>query len=455
MSEPHDPSQDQEPSGTASRRTFLARTGAAAGGLLLAGAGPAAAAAPAVHTGPRKKTLEEVIHEGAAQQQYPPVVRSDVTTYTQSSVRLNLLKQGVAAMRLRPAVDRRSWDYQAKIHDIWCDNPPQPDKYVHYSWRFLVWHRAYLYFNEQILQQAAGSTGFAIPYWNWTDNLKLPAQYYGTSNPLNDPTRVMGPNDSLDPRQTAISGLLALTDFPPFGGTVGAAGGVETGPHNYVHRSVGGDMGDFATAGLDPIFWAHHCNVDRVWWLWLNQGGGRSNPVDPAWLTQSYPFIDTQGNQFTIPFSVAAGLPVSYNPPPRVVAISSTPGTLSGPKTVRAMIDPLVSQSVASRMASATPPPVLHVSGVTVPPQPVTVNVFADQPEAGAGTSTAERGFVGSFTLIPSGHQHDVDLRVPLHQHVPDLLQAMAAPSAREGVSFTLVPVGATGVTYQGLELEI
>ncbi|WP_184549365.1 tyrosinase family protein [Mucilaginibacter sp. FT3.2] len=58
-------------------------------------------------------------------------------------------------------------------------------------------------------------------------------------------------------------------------------------PHNDVHISVGGpnrtvtapvtdangDMGENDTAGLDPIFYFHHCNVDRVFWIWQKQNG--------------------------------------------------------------------------------------------------------------------------------------------------------------------------------------
>jgi len=55
-------------------------------------------------------------------------------------------------------------------------------------------------------------------------------------------------------------------------------------PHNSIHLAVGGfeikgydaskvegangDMGENNTAGLDPIFYFHHCNVDRMFWLW-------------------------------------------------------------------------------------------------------------------------------------------------------------------------------------------
>ena len=55
-------------------------------------------------------------------------------------------------------------------------------------------------------------------------------------------------------------------------------------PHNDIHLAVGGfdmggshsgiiegsngDMGANETAGFDPIFFFHHCNVDRVFWIW-------------------------------------------------------------------------------------------------------------------------------------------------------------------------------------------
>jgi tyrosinase len=64
-------------------------------------------------------------------------------------------------------------------------------------------------------------------------------------------------------------------------------------PHNDLHLAVGGfdskpidpnpadsrfeagliaeangDMGENNTAGLDPIFFFHHCNIDRMFWLW-------------------------------------------------------------------------------------------------------------------------------------------------------------------------------------------
>jgi tyrosinase len=61
-------------------------------------------------------------------------------------------------------------------------------------------------------------------------------------------------------------------------------------PHNYMHLAVGGfdypgqgdisalagangDMGENDTAGLDPIFFFHHCFIDYVFWIWQQRHG--------------------------------------------------------------------------------------------------------------------------------------------------------------------------------------
>ncbi|MFD2884266.1 tyrosinase family protein [Pseudomonas lini] len=37
--------------------------------------------------------------------------------------------------------------------------------------------------------------------------------------------------------------------------------------HNNVHVWVGGDMG-LSSSPNDPVFFLHHCNVDRLWAAW-------------------------------------------------------------------------------------------------------------------------------------------------------------------------------------------
>ncbi len=453
------PQNDQDQGSIPSRRQFLAGTGALTAGLLAARAAPAAAAV----ADPEGELGAPAFLRSAPDAQQA-VTRFDVTTFTEGSQQLTRLRAGVQAMKSRPASDPTSWQYQANIHNIFCNNPPQGMQVVHYSWRFLPWHRAYLYYFEKILRAASGDPTLSLPYWNWSTNLRLPAQYWGAGNPLFDPTRVMTPTQELDPRRTAINNLLGLSSFSLFGGTPGGAGSVEVGPHNYVHGAVGGNMGQFSTAALDPIFWAHHSNVDRVWYLW-NQLG-RTNPTDPAWLNISYPFydIDRRAN-VNVSFAQAAALPVRYAPPPpQVVAVSDPQGTraLTGPETTPAV--QLPASALESLMGPAQGAAALRVVGVQVPDQPVTVHVFTDRAAANRGTPTTDPAFAGAFTLIPTGPDHaqhgPVDVHVALGQ---GFRQALANKAADPGASvrFTLVPVAARenttvgNLSYDRLELHV
>jgi len=82
-------------------------------------------------------------------------------------------------------------------------------------------------------------------------------------------------------------------------------------PHNSIHLAVGGfdvpgqfnvspieganaDMGENDTAALDPIFYFHHCFVDRMFWLWQKRHGC-TNHLE---IMEHYPgtnSIDSQG----------------------------------------------------------------------------------------------------------------------------------------------------------------
>ncbi|KAK7908451.1 hypothetical protein PG985_015754 [Apiospora marii] len=44
------------------------------------------------------------------------------------------------------------------------------------------------------------------------------------------------------------------------------------GLHQYGHFAVSGDpSGDFYNSPNEPLFWVHHGQVDRLWWIWQNQ----------------------------------------------------------------------------------------------------------------------------------------------------------------------------------------
>jgi tyrosinase len=84
-------------------------------------------------------------------------------------------------------------------------------------------------------------------------------------------------------------------------------------PHNSIHLAVGGcdlptydrspipgangDMGENDTAGLDPIFYFHHCNIDRIFWLWQKKHGF----TDHLEIFPEYPGTNTVDNQGPTP----------------------------------------------------------------------------------------------------------------------------------------------------------
>jgi tyrosinase len=243
--------------------------------------------------------------------------------------------KAVAEMKTRPITDPTSWRYQAAIHDYKpADDPyaqpgqPMPPAAAqksfwkqcqHSSWFFLPWHRMYLGCFEQIVTAAVvklgGPSDWALPYWNYSDAnnhnaLVLPPAFRaaktpdGRDNPLfiqaRDPDINAG--QPMDPHSVAL-GCLRDSVFtgvytgahPGFGGpkTVfnhdkGSPGGLEMTPHGDVHMAVGGQAGGwmsaFDTAALDPIFWLHHANIDRLWEVWRGRTPANVNPTDPAWL---------------------------------------------------------------------------------------------------------------------------------------------------------------------------
>jgi len=257
-------------------------------------------------------------------------------------------------MRRLPLDDPKSWRYQAAIHEYVQEEDPLADpadqlpaaaeqkkfwnQCQHFSWFFLPWHRMYLGYFEQIVEAIVKGLGgpavWSLPYWNYSDATnanagKLPLAFTlptlkdGTPNPLRIPER-RGNNNALvvsagaaDVRQClkagtfqapAVAGLAGFggpkTGFNHSAGTPGAPmGRIDAVPHGSVHGAVGGAtgfMGAFNTAALDPIFWLHHANIDRLWEVWLKRDATHGNPPDANWRTGvSFPFHDANGATVT------------------------------------------------------------------------------------------------------------------------------------------------------------
>ncbi|KAG6546455.1 hypothetical protein Mapa_012003 [Marchantia paleacea] len=89
-----------------------------------------------------------------------------------------------ARMKALPETDPRSFLNQWRVHCSFCNEafkqrktpgPLGPETgvllQVHYSWTFLPWHRMYLYYHERILGSLINDPTFALPFWNWDNQL--------------------------------------------------------------------------------------------------------------------------------------------------------------------------------------------------------------------------------------------------------------------------------------------
>ncbi|KAI4374109.1 hypothetical protein MLD38_012144 [Melastoma candidum] len=249
--------------------------------------------------------------------------------------------KAISLMKALPDDDPRNFTQQANVHCAYCNGAydqvgfPNLELQVHNSWLFFPFHRYYLYFHEKILGKLLGDPTFALPFWNWDSpqGMMMPKIYAASGSPLYDqyrnskhlpPTLVDLDYSGTDPNTTNDEQLssnltvmyrqmvsTAKTPTLFFGQPYRAgdeadpgAGSVENIPHGPVHVWCGDpnqpdleDMGNFYSAGRDPIFMAHHANVDRMWTLWKALGGKkRTDITDPDWLNAQFMFYDENAN---------------------------------------------------------------------------------------------------------------------------------------------------------------
>ncbi|MNJ84945.1 Tyrosinase [compost metagenome] len=261
--------------------------------------------------------------------------RKNVYQLPAGDTTLEWYSKAVLAMKKKPSTDPTSWNYQAAMHgfnanlSFWQGSAPWPGKTEqeqfwnqcqHGSWFFLPWHRMYLAYFEQIVAQTivdlGGPAGWALPFWDYSDTSNpnartIPPAFTNPADASNG-LWITGRQSNVIPARYVV--LTALNTIPftgdgivsplGFGGPKTAFshsgrthGQLESLPHDMVHVAIGGAMGDPRTAALDPIFWLHHANIDRLWQVWLNEGGQRENPGETSWLNFNFEFHDSKGNK--------------------------------------------------------------------------------------------------------------------------------------------------------------
>jgi tyrosinase len=232
------------------------------------------------------------------------VVRKDVNRMTPSD--LQALRNAYTKMMGFSGGDNRSWIYWAGYHGYpnwfcWHHSAVGQGNIQPYD-LFLPWHRAYLLYWEHAARDQ--DSDMVLPWWDWTSDEShqngLPKAFTdpkvgGVDNPLyagsippvqGQPGRKSKrfPGDPQDlPTAAQVDDVVGLSSFVDFSSQLQDI-------HDDVHGWTGGGnpsppplQGDMAIVGLaafDPIFWSHHCMIDRIWYLWQLKHGVSNIPED-------------------------------------------------------------------------------------------------------------------------------------------------------------------------------
>ncbi|HEX6375354.1 MAG TPA: tyrosinase family protein [Allosphingosinicella sp.] len=419
----------------------------------------------------------------------PVRVRKDVYKLGATDKTLEWYGKAINELKKRPIKDPTSWRYQAAIHGYDPDEDPlkKPSDVMpsaaeqkkfwnqcqHGSWYFLSWHRGYLLYFERICLAAivklGGPKDWALPYWNYSstggtaDTKLIPPAFRkptvgGSPNPLFVPDRTGGTTGDADITSLDVSlECLKRTRFvgastggsPGFGGIqtgfhhdAGTVGACEGTPHNNIHIAVGGYMWSFNTAGLDPLFWLHHCNIDRLWEVWRRRSTSTGDPTSSAWRDFLFNIHDQTGAAITFkssamsnttangykyqdvsdPFARAGGASIlagveeapmaaDTGPRPPAELAGATDESISlgeGKSSARVAIAPRA-QSILASVGDAAPKRVfLNIENITGKGPPGTYKVYVNVPE-GEDPENYPEHLVGTLPLFGISEQSSGD----------------------------------------------
>ncbi|MFJ4806800.1 tyrosinase MelC2 [Streptomyces murinus] len=211
------------------------------------------------------------------------------------------------------------YDTFVEVHNQFIMNDADDSERVgHRSPSFLPWHRTFLIRFEQELQKI--NPAVTLPYWDWTADRTLSASLwasdflggtgrsrdgqvmdgpfaYSTGNwPMNVRVdsrpflrRSLGDWDVSLPTRAETDSVLAMStyDMAPWNSASDGfrnhlEGWRGVNLHNRVHVWVGGHMATGASPN-DPVFWLHHCFVDKLWSDWQRRHpSARYLPDEPT-----------------------------------------------------------------------------------------------------------------------------------------------------------------------------
>ncbi|VVA23564.1 PREDICTED: polyphenol oxidase [Prunus dulcis] len=426
-------------------------------------------------------------------------------------------KKAIALMRALPDDDPRSFAQQAKVHCSYCDGGypqveyPDLEIQVHFCWLFYPFHRWYLYFFEKIMGELIGDPTFALPFWNWdapagmyipeifTDTTSslydqyrnaahqppklLDLNYGGTDDDVDDTTRIKENLTTMYQQMVSKATSHRLFYGEPYSAGDDAnpgAGNIESIPHNNIHlwtgdptQTNGENMGAFYSAGRDPLFYAHHSNVDRMWSIYKSKLGG-TDIEKKDYLDAEFLFYDEKKNLVRVKvrdsldttklgyvYDNKVEIPwLTYKPTARKssnkrkATVSSADLTNNFPATLTDTISVEVARTSTTKRTSTqkkAQDEVLVISGIKYAGnETVKFDVYVnDDAESLAGKDKSE--FAGSFIHVP--HKGKKDITTTLRLSITKLLEELDAETD-SSVVVTLVPKVGT-ITIGGVSTEL
>lgn len=249
--------------------------------------------------------------------------RRSILTIQKNPDELHKLREALRISKTKLPINNKGYKYIAGYHGVpaWhCWHHIGSMRTSIRARLFLPWHRAYLHHLEINLRELTDDPSITIPYWDWrypTQGKEVPEEYDKTSelpiaftkpasgedNPLyncnighlNIPetpvtTRERNPR-AIRPTENEINVILNNTNFSAFEYELEQQ-------HDRIHGFVGGSMGRVGEAAYDPIFWAHHAMIDRIWYMW------QTDEERPGNLTTGF---ERYLNAPLAPFNVTVG----------------------------------------------------------------------------------------------------------------------------------------------------
>ena len=381
-----------------------------------------------------------------------------------TSDQLHDFREAVAAMFELPPGDENSFEMIGGLHGSYCE---------HGSPGFLTWHRAYMDVFEKALQCCCDST-ISLPFWDWSSGPStgvpaacatstyvnrngdtVPNPLYSGPLPASMGGGMTARRSDVDTRPfdsmaTAAQNALSSTSFSSFQSMV-------NGPHGSVHINVGGQMGSFAGAGFDPIFYLHHGNVDRVWAQWQNTHPG-TLPANEASL-ELEPFNKPYSADWKTGADFATTDQLGYRYSNYCFFL---PPWMHWWEVFRFHLDP---HWFKMEIKSAK----LVLKSDSMPVRSMEIRVFINEPEPSAKTPTlGNPRFAGSLGLfgMTAGDETPMEMKRRPNQRFDlelDISRTLAENGkSGEEVSMKLVPVGIDGeavspekANFEGIDILV